>query len=131
MHNENYPGYSTFSLVYSKHLHLRKGDYWFDMLAPGNNGEVNTVSFQTTDGRWIVDEGASTVAVIQYQDTVAFSEISTFLLHKIGGSEVHVALESCIRRGYFMQNNGGLVNMQPNNSHYGLRNLWILSDRCK
>ena len=70
--------YDFYSVTYENNRALVKpGNNWLIIHSPGNTKKNNTVSFQTSDGRWL-KEYNRTIVVETFQNTERFKETTTF-----------------------------------------------------
>ena len=128
-------GYSIPSSFSRGSLHLKKGDYWINLIQPGNTGQPNTVSLQLADGKWISVHqiNPSIITAIPYTDLTWFNAASSFFLHDNGGSHGSIVFESVITKGYFLQQSNGHITIgkSPVTSSTYKSNRWMIYNRRK
>ena len=78
--HKRYPGYSL--APYHSPIKLTEGDHWLNVVKPGNTGQKDSVSFQTMDGRWIVQCSLTVFQLMPHISGDWFDNACTFWLHQ-------------------------------------------------
>ena len=97
--SKNYPGYfiateETFGQIEEGFHNILK------ITIPGNTGQNNSISFQASDGTWLM-ENNSYIETVHYRNTLNFKHSTAFIFSDNKCFPGYRTFESSLKMGYF------------------------------
>ena len=129
--SKNYPGY--FVAAHKTFGHIEEGyDHILKLSIPGNTGYNNTVSFETLQNKWLM-ENDSYIEIVPYKTTRSFKYSTTFMLWKSVWFEGYYAFESSINPGHFLRHDRYVLKVDrfENSTKFKHDASWKYADRGK
>ena len=121
----------TYSITYENDngLWLRERDHWLGVYSPGNTGRKGTVSLQTYDGKWLMEESGM-INARSYGMSHEFKEASTFWVLQNLFHTGYFSLESSINAGFYIIHQNSRVKMLKSDGSTLFHNdaSWLLKE---
>ena len=107
-------------------------DHALEVVSPGMTGKIGTVSLQTFDKKWLIDN-SSKIEVAPYDRTLRFKYMATFNITENKWFPGYMVLESCMKSGHFLRNDGEWLRMDAFEDSVLFKNSssWRVTERGK
>ena len=126
LESKSHPGYFvTAGYIEEGYYHILK------LKIPGNTGLSGTISFQTSENKWL-SENSSNVEAAPYRNTLRFRLGTTFVQRKGGWlHEGYFAFESSVSQGHFLRPRGYHLRVEKFENSTGFKDdaSWKIVDR--
>ena len=127
--SKDLPGY--FIVAERDSARVRKWpNYALTWVSPGNSGQNGSVSFQTFDNRWLMDNGSLIVAA-SYDHTRRFKRMSTFIVSNDKWFSGCSVVQSVVNSSRFLRHSGKRLMMSEPEDSILFRNssCWKITER--
>ena len=106
--------------------------YALKVVCPGFNGKTGSISFQTFDNKWLI-ENKSKIEVASYDSTRRFRFLSTFIASDSKWFPGYSAFESSVNSSNYLTHDGKWLRMDrfEDSMHFKSSSSWRILDRGK